>query len=79
MSAHFEEAEQILRRLDRGYDDSEWAQVDATKALAEATVALVEEQRRANQIALLAVTGMKINASGRVLRELIMELIPQAE
>jgi flavin-binding protein dodecin len=53
MSDHLEQAKRALRRAEEGYHEVDWALVDVTRAVAEATVALAEEMRRANQIAFL--------------------------
>jgi hypothetical protein len=53
VSEHLEQAKRSLRRLENGYHEADWAQVDATRAVAEATVALAEEMRRANQLKFL--------------------------
>jgi hypothetical protein len=53
MNEHLESSKRSLRRLDQGYTEADWALVDAMKAVAEATVALAEEQQRANRIAFL--------------------------
>jgi hypothetical protein len=53
VSDHLEQAKRSLRRLEDGYHEADWAQVDATRAVAEATVALAEEMRRANKLKFL--------------------------
>lgn len=55
MSEHLDDAKRGLARAERGYtEDADWALVDVTKTLAQATVALAEAQRTTNQITYLA-------------------------
>lgn len=76
MTDHIANAKTHLRFLDNaGWEEPTIAQVRSTQAVAEATLALAEEQRIANQIAFVA-AARRMRGTGPLLAEIAAKIFP---